>query len=649
MNQREEHEDDEEAISLLLAAPAPVLHEEEISSASAAMDLLVRSNPQEDAVLVGRRPGTASSNQQQQRRKQRNRKHSHRHRPKKNNNYFLCFSKKSTSLCMNTVAKVLVYLTIISLACAVVWYSTQLYLYGTDAHYIAWFSAGAFVLLGFPISMYGIVSHLFHYNQPHVQVYVVRILWMVPIYSIESWLAMRFHTQAIYIETLRDLYESYVLYSFTQFLIQVLGGEEALILLLKDKSPTRGVHMWGLQWCCKPWLMGQPTRQIIITNNDNNNITKRIQWTSPFFVKCKFGVLQYVLLKFILALATVILERLHLYKEGNFTFNAGYLYVCILTNASQCWALYCLIFFYYATKNELAPIRPVGKFLAVKALVFFTWWQSVMIMMLQQMDMIPNYIHSNQTWSKEDVAKAIQDYLICVEMFVAAVVHSFVFPHTEYSPQAVEARTRSLHNNNNSAYTDATTAMYRKRLLGRKHNPMFSLWKDDDYSGSGATGIELQSLNDNLSTDSRHSHEEFQEHEVWEERQQPKKKHYYDDDSFQMHHHNTSGNNVVDPILEEDDDDHTADDPLYNSSTHFSRSDYSSSHTNEDHLQNSNNPNRPGFVRALLDTAIPADLHANTVGIVKGDYIVERKTLLQHASTSDNYDLFGRRVPFKKT
>jgi hypothetical protein len=41
-----------------------------------------------------------------------------------------------------------------------------------------------------------------------------------------------------------------VLYSFLRFLIQVLGGEEALILMLKDKSPTRGVHMWGLHTYC---------------------------------------------------------------------------------------------------------------------------------------------------------------------------------------------------------------------------------------------------------------------------------------------------------------------------------------------------------------------------------------------------------------
>ena len=113
--------------------------------------------------------------------------------------------------------------------------TTSLTFYGrTDPPLIAWFSAGAFVLLGFPISMHGIVMRLANYNQPNVQMYIVRILWMVPIYIMESWLCLRFHRYAIYIETLRDLYESYVPYSFLQFFLQVLGGEEALILMLKD-------------------------------------------------------------------------------------------------------------------------------------------------------------------------------------------------------------------------------------------------------------------------------------------------------------------------------------------------------------------------------------------------------------------------------
>jgi hypothetical protein len=196
----------------------------------------------------------------------------------------------------------------------------------TDPHLIAWFSASAFVLLGFPISMYDIVLHLANYNEPLVQCYVVRILWMVPIYSMESWLCLRFHKYAIYIETLRDVYESYVLYCFLQFLIQVLGGEEELINLLRTKSPPRGVRMWGLPWCVRPWLMGQPLSRHSGT----------IVWTSPFFVKCKFGVLQYVLLKFVSSIIIMVLELNHVYKEGDFTPTGGYLYICILTNVSQC-------------------------------------------------------------------------------------------------------------------------------------------------------------------------------------------------------------------------------------------------------------------------------------------------------------------------
>mmetsp|Transcript_13226 Transcript_13226/g.30530 ORF Transcript_13226/g.30530 Transcript_13226/m.30530 type:complete len:85 (-) Transcript_13226:444-698(-) len=53
------------------------------------------------------------------------------------------------------------------------------------------------------------------------------------------------------------------------------------------------------------------------------------------------------------------------------------------------------------------------------------------------------------------------------------------------------------------------------------------------------------------------------------------------------------------------------------------------------------------FFSALLDSTIPQDLRDNTVGIIKGDYVVERKTLLHHAATSDSYDLLSR-VPKHK-
>jgi hypothetical protein len=480
---------------------------------------------------------------------------------------------------------------------------------------------------------------------------------------------MRFHKHAISIETLRDLYESYVLYSFLQFLIQVLGGEEALILLLKDKSPTRGVHMWGLQYCgLKPWLMGQPVRRSVIADtatttspHDNGAVRrssrpeKRVHWTSPFFVKCKFGVLQYVLLKFFFSIAVMILERHGLYKEGNFTYKGGYLYICVLTNISQCWALYCLIFFYYATKNELAAIRPVGKFLSVKALVFFTWWQSVVIAILYKMNMIPHYsVGQDTNWTPEDVAKAIQDYLICMEMFLAAVVHTFVFPHSEYSPQAVHARTRALQHR--SPYHLAGM-----KRLGRQNRQQALFQMDDGTSKSSGGGRHLRGSSadgramEMVTLDSNSLHTA----DHWDEYAHPSLSKV--PTTSRASSIDTDEENVVGPPIpaweedlarplapvqdfdEEDGDEDENDDACSQSEGNDEDPDTTSGDDEDQLVQ----PPRPGFVRALLDSAIPRDLHHNTVGIVKGEYHVERKTLLHHATTSDQYDLFAshRRRP----
>ncbi|CAJ1934584.1 unnamed protein product [Cylindrotheca closterium] len=585
---------------------------------------------------------------------------------------------RSTLSFMKLLAKILLWSSTVACTAAVIWYSNELRNNGTDKHLIAWFSAGAFVLLGFPISIYGIASHLANYNKPEEQCYIVRILWMVPIYSIGSWLCLRYKDHSIYIETLRDFYESYVLYSFFQFLIENLGGEEQLILMLKDKSPTRGAHIWGMQWCLKPWLMGQPVRKVYETaapsssaaptpvksNSTTQSSLKRVHWTSPFFVQCKFGVLQYVLLKILCTAFVMILEHYDVYKEGNFTPKGGYLYICLLTNTSQCWALYCLIIFYYATKNELAPIRPVGKFLAVKSLVFFTWWQSLGIAILYQMDLIPHY-HSGviddnngmgtsnmpmtaeealafdehggnildssqqlgQEWTAEDVAKGLQDYLICVEMFAAAIVHIFVFPLSEYDPLVIEARARGLNQRPNEHWN---------KRLGRR-------WKDwDNKSGySGAT---------NTSSEYEVSQRIHKSDSIDE-----------GDDDLRIHPMDEMATESLErrPLLaletvqsagNLDDEDYI--------STSCEDEDYSDGSSTED--ADEENPSRnsiqssprrkQGFVSALLDSTIPQDLRDNTVGIIKGDYVVEKKTLLHHAATSDSYDLFSRvpRMKIKK-
>jgi len=39
-----------------------------------------------------------------------------------------------------------------------------------------------------PIAIYGIHMHLHNWTKPHIQRHIVRVLWMVPIYALNSWL-----------------------------------------------------------------------------------------------------------------------------------------------------------------------------------------------------------------------------------------------------------------------------------------------------------------------------------------------------------------------------------------------------------------------------------------------------------------------------
>jgi len=146
--------------------------------------------------------------------------------------------------------------------------------------------------------------------------------------------------------------------------------------------------------------------------------------------------MSYVWTRLLCTLLTLILQPLKLYDEGNLTnVKAGYLWFTCLLTTSQTWALYVLVLFYHAMQKELQPLKPFLKFVSVKAVVFFSFWQSVMVAILARAGIIPD----KTTNSDEFDAKQIQDILICFEMFAAAVAMMVAFPASEHR----EARTDS--------------------------------------------------------------------------------------------------------------------------------------------------------------------------------------------------------------
>ena len=40
--------------------------------------------------------------------------------------------------------------------------------------------------------------------------------------------------------------------------------------------------------------------------------------------------------------------------------------------------------------------------------------------------------HSRDTWSGEQISKGVQDFIICIEMFLFAIAFTFTFPYKDF-------------------------------------------------------------------------------------------------------------------------------------------------------------------------------------------------------------------------
>ena len=118
------------------------------------------------------------------------------------------------------------------------------------------------------------------------------------------------------------------------------------------------------------------------------------------------------------------------YHESEMDFNYGYIYILIIMNLSIGYAFVVLASFYSAMKKKLKPYEPVGKFLCIKFVIFFAFWQSVVITGFVKI----GWITGLGDYNARQVSTGLQDFLICIEMFIAAVAFTYTFgfePFTE--------------------------------------------------------------------------------------------------------------------------------------------------------------------------------------------------------------------------
>jgi len=126
------------------------------------------------------------------------------------------------------------------------------------------------------------------------------------------------------------------------------------------------------------------------------------------------------------------------FKKGVWSPKAGFPYYIIIVNISQIWAIYCLLVFYHTMHEEIRNIKPLGKFLSIKLMVFAVFWQQIIINLCVRF----RFINSTATYSLEEVAGAVQDLLICIEMLILAISHLTIWPSKEFYDASQDVTTR---------------------------------------------------------------------------------------------------------------------------------------------------------------------------------------------------------------
>ena len=148
-----------------------------------------------------------------------------------------------------------------------------------------------------------------NFNQPELQRPICRVLLMVPVYSVTSFLSLRFTQYSIYFDTLREWYEAYALYNFMALVLRFLERNYDLRYVLEYKP--RQMHI--IPFCClPPFPHGQ-----------------------KFILNCKSGVVQYSFIRTLTTLIALCTQLADKYHEGDFHPQYAYLYIVLINNISQ--------------------------------------------------------------------------------------------------------------------------------------------------------------------------------------------------------------------------------------------------------------------------------------------------------------------------
>lgn len=350
--------------------------------------------------------------------------------------------------------------------------------------------ASLFVWTAIAISLHHIFMHLKFSTMPSEQRYIVRILFIVPMFGFASWLSLLYLRRDIYVyfDSIKDWYEAFVIYSFMSLCYEYLGGEGNIMSELRGKPIKTN---WYYGTCC-------------LSNKS---------YTIEFLRFCKQATLQFCAVKPLMSFLTLYLVSNDRYKDGDWSPDNGYIYINLIYNVSYSVALYGLYLFYQATKNLLSPYEPVWKFMTVKSIIFLSFWQGCIFAILQKLGYLTPF---SPNMSLGAVAAGYQNFFISIEMFFAAIAFRYAFPYEIYCYSNDRQSSVTMQSISNSL---KETVNPRDIMTDAIHNFHPHYQQYTQYNSGDSHRIKKNSIGDD---DEHHRTRQSQENHSYVDKEDPK-------------------------------------------------------------------------------------------------------------------------------
>nr|XP_043610437.1 transmembrane protein 184C [Erigeron canadensis] len=266
--------------------------------------------------------------------------------------------------------------------------------------------AGGCTLLSLHFTLQLFSQHTFYWKNPKEQKAILIIILMAPVYAANCFVGILDvkGSKPIFmlVDTVKACYEALVI---AKFLTLVFSYSDMSISqsIVPDEIKGKEIHH------SFPMTLFLPR-----TTHLNQQTLKLL----------KYWTWQFVVTRPICSFLMISLQLFGIYPSWvNWTFT-------IILSISVYVAMYSLVVFYHVFANELEPHKPLAKFLCVMGIVFFCFWQGLLIEILVKTGVIkPHYF-----WMEfKHLEESIQNLLICVEMVGFSVIQQYAFHFEPYS------------------------------------------------------------------------------------------------------------------------------------------------------------------------------------------------------------------------